>query len=616
MIFKLFIQILLYNNYIQQKKMAGGLLSLLIIATCGLSVALKADIRADSNRDGIVDIHGRSDLPDKLSDSNDAGAIFLANIGDTDRRCSKLALSGPALSNEELAACNDASDDIQRAPQYLAPLRTVPIPKPNPKASGTITIQDPNSRSKVRIFRLEGSQWITTGNEHVFSQHELAAGLKLGIDARDTRRPGVWDGRVAVTFTVHDGRSTAKDTVSLRVAPVLTHHHAQAAREVFTTAGNYSEGANFFQGWFVDRLQNALDKTRGRYPLTQFHGSDDIWAQDFVEPGYTSMPGPNGPIVLHIMIRSAQDERVAGRQVFEYLRKSGVGAVQHLGGERNDINAMGNLETIPPYEFRGKRYRAGRIIMGAHNTTTPFIMDYLRAQQVQDPLLLDTDCLAIGHVDEIVQFLPVNSRRGWVMLVADPISGVEMLQNAVKHGHGDTRAFSRENDTVGNPTDLFMIPGGLHGVPDDSISEVLAWDGILKANTAIAACMQRNIRILKAETGITDAEIIRMPVMFRTGLAFAPDNGIGPERNASTTLGVSLYPNPINGLALNHGDILAPTPWGPVIDGVDILASAVQTIYRKLGYQVSFVDNWNSHHTWGGEVHCGTNVVRDGKRWW
>ncbi|OBT74327.1 hypothetical protein VF21_06866 [Pseudogymnoascus sp. 05NY08] len=265
------------------------------MATCSLSVALKADIRADSNRDGKVDIHGRSDLHDKLSDCSDAGAIFLANIGDTDRRCSKLALSGPAPSNEELAARNDASDDIQRAPQYLAPLRTVPIPRLSPKASGTITIQDPNSRSKVRIFRLEGSQWTLTSNEHMFSQHELAAGLKLGIDARDTRRPGVWDGRVGVTFTVHDGRSTAKDTVRLRVAPVLTHHHAQAARE------------------FVDRLQNALDKTRGRYPLTQFNGSDDIWAQDFVEPGYISMPGSKGPIILQIMIRSAQDDRVAGR---------------------------------------------------------------------------------------------------------------------------------------------------------------------------------------------------------------------------------------------------------------------------------------------------------------
>ncbi|KFY05100.1 hypothetical protein O988_00255 [Pseudogymnoascus sp. VKM F-3808] len=565
--------------------MAKGLISLLLIASCGLSVALKADIRADSNRDGIVDIHGKSDLSNKLSNSDDFGAIFLANIGDTDRRCSKLALSGAAPSNEELGACNDASDDIQRAPQYLAPLRTVPIPRLGPNSSGTITIHDPNSRSKVRIFRLEGSRWVITGNEHVFSQCELVAGLQLGIDARDTRRPGVWDGRVAVTFSVHDGRSTTADTVHLRVAPVLTHHHAQAVREVLTTAGNYSETSNFFQGWFVDRFQHALDKTRGRYPLTKFKGSDDIWAQDFVEPGYTSMPGPNGPIILHVMIRSAQDERVAGRQVFEYLRKAGVGA-------------------------------AGRIIMGAHNTTKPFILEYLRAQQVQDPLLIDTDCLAIGHVDEIVQFLPVNSPRGWVMLVADPISGVEMLHNAVRHGHGSTRAFSRQNDTVGNPSDLFWIPGGLHGVPDDSISEVLGWEGILRANTAIASCMERNIQLLKAETGITDSEIIRVPVMFRTGLGFAPGNGISPERNVSTTLGVSLYPNPINGLVLNHGDILAPRPWGPVIDGVDILATAVQTIYRKLGFQVSFVDNWNSHHTWGGEVHCGTNAIREGKGWW
>ena len=60
----------------------------------------QADIRADTKRDGLVDLIGNSDLSGKetLTDSRDT--LFLPNIGDTNRR-SKQALAGPAPSNEE-----------------------------------------------------------------------------------------------------------------------------------------------------------------------------------------------------------------------------------------------------------------------------------------------------------------------------------------------------------------------------------------------------------------------------------------------------------------------------------------------------------------------------------
>lgn len=97
------------------------------LALSNVCLALQADIHADSNRDGKVDISAKTDSKDKLECTNEMGAICLVNIGDTDRRCSELALEGPPLLDEALAACNDASDDIQRSPDYLAPLRTMPI---------------------------------------------------------------------------------------------------------------------------------------------------------------------------------------------------------------------------------------------------------------------------------------------------------------------------------------------------------------------------------------------------------------------------------------------------------------------------------------------------------
>lgn len=578
-------------------------------------LCFRADIRADSNRDGRVDLDGNTDIAHKLSSSNHAGAIFLANIGDTGRRCSKLALRGSPPSNEKLAACNDASDDIQRSDRYMAHLRTVPIPRLTPGAYGTVSVGDATARKNVRIFRREGSEWLITQNDHKFTQNQLQLGLNLGIDARDTRRPGGWDGRVNVHFTVHDRGKISADSVKLRVAPILTYHHSQSVQQIFATAGN--DTSNFFQRKFVSALEASLAEMDVNYPLFKFNASDDIWAQDFFEPGYTSMPGPSGPVTLQVMIRSAQDDRVAGRQVFEYLRGSGTGAVQDRGGSRDEINSMGNLETIPPHNFNGKNYTAGRIVLGTHGARKPYILKYMLAQEIQDPLLLDTNWLAVGHVDEMLQFLPANNSLGWAMLVPDPQAGLAILRKTQSAGYGNIRAFSRQNDTEGNPSDLFGIPWGLHGVPSYTIDDLLSQSQIIEANANFARSIRGTVNLLKRETGITNADIHGVPAVFRTGLTFPPNGGIRPERNNNSELAGSLYPASINGQVLSSTQYLAPNPWGPVVDGRDIMADAVSEVYGRLGFKVNFVDNWNSHHTWGGEVHCATNTIRNGNyRWW
>jgi hypothetical protein len=50
----------------------------------------------------------------------------------------------------------------------------------------------------------------------VFLAPALCRGLILGIDARDTRRPGMWDGRVQVSFRVQQGDEISTDDIELR----------------------------------------------------------------------------------------------------------------------------------------------------------------------------------------------------------------------------------------------------------------------------------------------------------------------------------------------------------------------------------------------------------------
>lgn len=569
-----------------------------------------------------MDVTSDTDVTGKDVWTQRSGAIFLANIGDTDRRCSIQALQGPTPSNEVLAACNDASDDILRQAEYLAPMQTLPIPDLSNNAVGIVSA-NPSSGKYVRIFRRdEANKWTFVRANTTFTSAQLKAGPTLGIDARDTRRPGGWDGRTTVTFSVTDGTTNSTDKVMLRVAPVMSHTHLQRVDQVLTTSGNLSEPDDLQQK-FVIELSRVVKSKGIAEPVFTFNDSSDIWAQDFVEPGYTSMPGPNGTISMRVMIRSGQDDRDAGKQVFEYLRGTGVGAVHQPGGLFDGISSMGNFETIPPYEHNGTKYPAGRVIMGSHGNQTHHELEYMRAQEVQNPLLLDADWLAVGHVDEFVQFVPANTTRGWAIVMTDPEAGIELLRGVQRKGLGSTKAFSRANDSGAVPP---TGPGSnsndtnnggdsdlgnpMSAVPQLTVDELLAKKTMLDVNAACARRISANIAVLKEATGVTDEEIYHLPAVF--------SNDLGGNSTTGESLKVgAYYPGMVNGIVLSEMDYLSPKPWGPLVDGKDVFEEAANSIYAKAGLTVTFMDDWNTHHIGGGEVHCGTNTIRQTDQpWW
>ncbi|KAG8405624.1 hypothetical protein J3459_011396 [Metarhizium acridum] len=107
----------------------------------------------------------------------------------------------PETTENGLAECRDASDDILRNPKYLAPLRTVPINNLTSSVTGTITISAKYALEKVRVFHKNNDKWTYMDSSHEFRGGALGTGLELGIDARDVRRPNEWDGRVPFTPT-------------------------------------------------------------------------------------------------------------------------------------------------------------------------------------------------------------------------------------------------------------------------------------------------------------------------------------------------------------------------------------------------------------------------------
>ncbi|EGX91924.1 putative protein-arginine deiminase [Cordyceps militaris CM01] len=621
--------------------------------------AFKADLRVDTNRDGVVDVDDTSDQAGKDTWTDAAGAIFLPNIADSGDRCKKLHTNFAlprqlATLYDTLGKCHDAADDEQRAPQNLAPMRTMPIQGLSDAATGTISIAEEKSRALVRVFReAKGGKWEIVNNDTIFTAQDLKEGLTLGVDARDTRRPD-WDGRVSIAFTVRDGQAESTDTAMLRVAPVLLHHHRQAVTEVFTSDfPQFTGQVKDYLNTIIAGIQTSMKTAGITGPLTRL-ATNDVWAQDYFEPGYTSMPGPNGTAVaLRVVIEGRHDQKHnATSVIYTTLRGDGVGAVAQklprqadLSKRSSDFDAGGNLESLPPYELNGHKYPAGRILVGGDSDNLPVGMDFFAAQEIQAPLVLDSTWLSVKHVDEMVQAVPAKTPRGWALLVVDAEMGLQMLRDASAAGFGSQRVISRSPRT--GPT----------------IAQFLNTKSNTVAAEVAAKAMAANIEILKKETGLTDAEIHRVPALIsllklsqdyvkpskrRRGLSSRDDAAEAAldaefldkfpshlpdedETEADETPTEqrrqaaapkpprynSVLPSLVNGVPLSDSHYLAPKPFGTVIDGKDIFEEAAAAAYKKAGFTtIEFMEEWRIHSV-AGDLHCLSNTFREtSEQWW
>ncbi|ULR50539.1 protein-arginine deiminase domain-containing protein [Streptomyces deccanensis] len=617
------------------------------------------DLRVDTNRDGKVDVTGTTDTSGENGWTVARGALMLPNIDDDTRRCPATGPKGKPLSDAKLAACNDASDTKVNGTADaadLARVRSVPMASVPAGAQGTVKVTAGAAQSRVFVKR--GTKWEPVTGKTRLSRAELKAGVEFGVEARDViRDTAKWDGTARVRLTVKSSKGTTADSVTLRVAPLLTHHHLQNAQQLLVTkisGGNYGKlNAAFRKG-----LDKAAKDAGITQPTVNFTKYGDIWAQDFVEPAYVSMTGANGKRqAMRVMLRSAQLDRESGRELFEKMRGPNIGAVQVTGAKDSEewtLNSMGNLETIPPYAHGDRSFPAGRIIMGQRpdvgSKPAKVMRTFLKSQGMQDPLFLDTSWLHVGHVDEFVQFLPADTPRGWKIAIADPEAGLKLLRDAKAAGHGSTKMFS------------------LKLGPTETIDKALASKTLVSDNNLATRKIEANLAVLKRETGVTDAEVVRVPALYTQGTeqvgetqadgddktrlprltrlgagAELPDvtrdygqqrrlddttadqgskgrEGFGaasPAAPAPPVMTSAYVPGAVNGIVLSRTHYLAPRQWGPVIGGKDIFGEAVTAAYTSAGMKVSYLDDWETYHLGMGEIHCGTNTLRNtSAAWW
>ncbi|MBC8140151.1 MAG: hypothetical protein H7Y38_01780 [Armatimonadetes bacterium] len=455
------------------------------------------------------------------------------------------------------------------------PVAVAALPAKRRPFSCEILGGDAELAARLRLYDLQNGAWTLLGDG---TAARTSASGKAGI-AIVPPDPGAKN--VPNRFVVRMSKPYG-ETVNCRVAPVLLTSSLDPVETVFVVQSKLT-------GAFVAELTRLLPKCDGKPRLQVIDGSavpHDIWMQDTVEIGVCAVPDGRGvkqiPVpltglrALHNGIKTAPFDDAVRQHFAAAARYVPVQAAASRPNTRW-IDWFGNMEVSPPVPG----FPHGRVLTGYQKDLRfhPDFLAFLEAQGLQvPPLFIDVSWLTIGHVDEIINFVPARGGKGFRALLPSPALAKSLLETAAKNGHGNAPVFAGTKEAT-------------------TVTRLLSEVAESGETRVIEKSLSETRRQLRAELALGDADIVTLPVLFKDGLP--------------------VIPNAVNSLVIGR-DAIAPAPLGAKVGGTDIFEKAIRDALVPLGCRVHFVDIWEPYHTRSGEIHCGTNTVRrlQNPRWW
>lgn len=495
----------------------------------------------DTNRDGAIDA---KDYKGRQVWTWQSGALMLFNNDDDD-------------GDGELDAL-DRQVDGDADTADLAPIRLQLTE--GFKGSQLSIKMDEKSRPYVNLFQKTDRGWQPidgTGKEPI----QYGQDLTLGVEAKQFAY-GDWNGTVTIeAIAQRNGQMLTADRIQMRASPWILSPNTAPVDEFFVS----DLGSN---RKFVAQLSEIIPQTGAKLNIVP---QGPTWMQDTMEIGRVQFPQPGSIQSLPSVLRG--NRGMSQDRYARSLLKSNFGWFKM--GEARGVGPglpdwYGNLEVTPPVPG----YPLGRFYYGRNGDVTmhPDVVSFLKAQEVQgDPIELDTSWLLIGHVDEIVSFIPTNE-GGFLLMVTSPEAGVNLLRELKEKGFGD-RQVNRDLST------------------QTTVNAAVNNSDLIEYNLKL----QREhinpiIQKLKQELKLSDAQIIQVPAMY--------------------TRGASWWPNMVNSVVVN-GHLIASDPKGAIVDDRDLTQDVFLNLVAASGLQVHFVDDLY-YHELRGNTHCATNTERAG----
>ncbi|MBU1106970.1 MAG: protein-arginine deiminase domain-containing protein [Candidatus Riflebacteria bacterium] len=306
--------------------------------------------------------------------------------------------------------------------------------------------------------------------------------------------------------------------------------------------------------------------------------SSDIWLQDCMEICSAELKG-TGKLVT---------------AVFDSNRGRGLGRLPGILAEmwdmvyfKNPSNAQshgdygGNLE-VTPFDD----------IMVAGDTITAQCKKFFEDNGYKDRMFLgQTKWLTVGHIDEYVMFIPTAwAPGGYSVVRADPLYAFDLIKNAPDSDLAKITAYDRDF--------LLKVKRLLNEqMKDPNAGQGTREGDFIALNYAINDIIEENVGrlkdfIRKSSKDLTrDFEEVSWPSLYE---------GSG----TTTPRGCCAYlPGVVNMLVVRD-HLIVPATHIPSFD------VAIEARLKAQGNKVHFIDD-TPYHTSMGEIHCGTNVLRD-----
>ena len=522
----------------------------------------KINLASDSNRNGVVAFDD-SDEDGEDDWSLKHGAVYLLNADDDDkdgiRDCDDDILNGVA----------DVKD--------LAPILVQPMPWLEPGSTGRISSSVTDGEDPAGSFLLlvkRGEKWEAVPYEGLdLSYGELAGdGLVLGLEGRRLAGMAGWDGLVTLTLAVTgpDGVELGTDAVQLRSAPFLMASSMNPASAVLVSATPAVEPG------LVEHLESLTAAPGYEFtavgesgkPLATPVGAD-IWLQDAVEIGFSTLPRGADPHVIYYALKAPRGRPLddVGRDVLLAPDVGWFEVAQPRQGTRY-FDWLGNLELSPVLLANEWFHPYGKLYSG-HDPDNPDwklhpdVAAFLEIQELQGPMVyIDTGWLFNGQVSEFLAWIPYTGDpgccgKGFRALFASPETGLELLEQWQAAGHGKAVFFGGTDKAV-------------------SIDDLLADPEFIATNQQVQGKLDGIYKQLEVDFGLVPDDFVIVPCLF-----------VSDDEHPQYAR--PLTPSPLNALVLGKAYIIGD-PNGPPIDGQDAFAAAIKEAIQAFDAVVEFVD--------------------------
>jgi hypothetical protein len=355
-------------------------------------------------------------------------------------------------------------------------------------------------------------------------------------------------------------------------------------------------------------LPYGVTLTRIRAQARDLWVRDMFFAGNMIEPTVADLTGP--VVIENPSVRGTEGEALVKQAVAQHIsaRYTYEQSLPAQGGL--DTASSGNFLCCPPTDACLR----GCILVGSDRFTGPMdiadfaasrqlgaeIVEFLGSHHAQPVMAVDTSWLKVGHVDELITFIPwAGSRLRFKAAVLSHGLAMELL---------DASGRAPILDGVAER----ILSEHYAYLPRRRSDEVLGRDWV----HGVADLVRDRTRALKeglAALGFTKDDIIDLPVLCK--LDSPRDSAMGAFMLGGRFKEGCKFvtPNVVNMLVvtrLERSVLCIPKPYGPATERGCAFELHIRAALAGSGCVVEFIDDLEACHVNAGNVHCSTLELR------